>query len=89
MKKYLLTFTFITLISSTAFATIDVPQKIKVGNATYSCTRKSCELVDGKAEKNAEFEYTSITTSNSGNSVVKKQYKCKTTETGVHCKSKY
>lgn len=87
MKKLLIA-TFMTLlISNGAMAVIEEAQEVKTAKATYSCKRKSCDRVSGDAEIDVEFQYTLITTSNSGNSSTKKKYKCKTTQSGATCKA--
>ncbi|MGN0929966.1 MAG: hypothetical protein ACI4N3_04980 [Alphaproteobacteria bacterium] len=88
MKKNFLIATVMTLLfSNVALAVIEEAQEIKTSKATYSCKRKSCERIEGDVEIDVEFQYTLITTSNSGKSVTKKRYTCKTTQNGAKCKS--
>lgn len=89
MKKLLFTLTFITIFSKPSFAIIEVKQEVTTEKATYSCYGKKCERTKGEKEDGTEFEYTSITTSNSGKSVVKKKYKCITNNDGAKCKPIY
>ena len=87
MKKLLIA-TFMTLlISNGAMAVIEEAQEVKTSKATYSCKRKSCDRVSGDEEIDVEFQYTLITTSNSGKSMTKKRYNCKTTQSGATCKA--
>ncbi len=86
MKKILFILIFI-LISAPSFAIIEVKQEISTEKATYSCYGKICERIKGEKEDKVEFEYTSITTSNSGKSIVKKKYKCISNKDGAKCKA--
>lgn len=87
MKSKFLIVTFMSLLfSNMALAVIEEAQEVKTSKATYSCKRKSCERTAGDVEIDVEFQYTLITTSNSGNSSTKKKYKCKTTQNGATCK---
>ena len=86
MKKYLFCMIF-SAVSTIVFAKVEVKQEIKTEKATYSCYNRKCERIDGDAEKDVKFTYTSITTSNSGKSSSKRTFSCKTTETGADCKA--
>ena len=86
MRKITL-FIFFIAFSSPSFAKIEVKQEVKTEKATYSCYNKKCERIDGEAEKDVKFTYTSITTSNSGKSSSKRNYSCTTNENGASCKA--
>ena len=75
------------IITSPAFAKIEVKQEVKTEKATYSCYGKTCERTEGKEEIGVNFSYVSITTSNSGKSSSKRHYKCTTNEKGASCKA--
>ncbi len=85
MKKTIIFILFINL-SIPVFAKIEVKQEVKTKKATYSCYNKKCERTEGEKEKDVKFDYTSITTSNSGKSSTKKVYHCITNDDGATCK---
>ncbi|MBD5398719.1 hypothetical protein HDR60_04420 [bacterium] len=87
MKKTLLLTTLFYLFSNVAFAVIEEAQEVKTSKATYSCKRKNCDRISGDVEIDVEFQYTLITTSNSGKSSTKKKYNCKTTQSGATCRA--
>ncbi len=87
MKKILLVTALFCLFSNMAFAVIEEDVEVKTSKATYLCKRKSCTRAKGDVEEGVEFQYTLITTSNSGKSVNKKKYKCLTTKDGATCKA--
>lgn len=70
-----------------ALAVIEEEVEVKTSKATYSCKRKTCTRTVGDVEEGVEFQYTLITTSNSGKSVNKKRYTCATTKSGASCKA--
>ncbi len=86
MKKFLILAIFLNF-ALPVFAKIEVKQEIKTEKATYSCYGKVCERIDGEAETGVNFNYVSITTSNSGKSSAKRHYKCTTNEKGASCKA--
>ena len=86
MKKFII-FTIFVSLSQIAFAKIEVKQEVKTEKATYSCYNKKCERIDGEVEKDVRFNYTSVTTSNSGKSSSKRKFSCKTTEDGADCRA--
>ena len=89
MKKFILLFILGIIYPLNADAIIKVKQEITTEKATYSCHSTECERTKGEIEIGTKFQYTSITTSNSGNSVSKRDFSCETTQTGASCKPVY